>query len=311
MAHSLFSQNYSNPATGILCSIILPPIGVIIDRSRYRRGVGIVTACFVVLNSASNLMIGENTWFIVLMLTIVGTLAYFIHLMVMYSFVPELTDDVQKLTTYNGAFIAIRTIVMAPVLPSVLAFAFLINKRTSQFEIGSLEFDVLLAKTSQVTCLFLSSICFFLTFWRGLKKRPPKIQNGSSKDKVKIIETAKDIYRNNPSLFWYLLALIPLANTAMAFGSITLTFMTSFLGMDSLNIVMALLIFTFSGAVGSKIHPLIAKRVNLLNDLKINVVVWIVLCLLTGGLVTSEEKRNLFIGLTVPWGIVFGWAVPR
>jgi len=296
--------------TGILSSIVLPPIGALIDRSSYRRGAGIVTATFVVANSATNLIISENTWFIVLMLTVVGTLAYFIHLMVMYSYVPELTDDVEKLTTYNGTYIAIRTAVMAPVLPTVLGLAYLINQRGKKVEMRSLEFDVLLAKTSQVICLVLSSIFFFLTFWKGLKMRPPKIQEESTKNKAKIIETAKDIYTKNPSLFWYLLALIPLANTAMAFASITLTFMTAFLDMDSSFIAMTILIFTLSGIVGSKIHPLIAKKINLMNDLKINVLCWIALCVGTGLLVNNSGKRNLFIGLSVLWGMIFGWAVP-
>ena len=296
-------------ATGVLGALILPPIGALIDRSPRRRGVGIATSIIIVFLSASNLMISEHTWFIVLMLSVAGSIFYFIHLMVLYSYVPELSDNVEQLTSYNGSYIAIRTAVMVPILPLVLGTAFLVNQR-SQYEVGSLEFDVLLAKIAQIVTFILSTLFFTLTFYKGLKARPPKIKSGDVSNKIKISETALEIFRYNRPLFWYLLALIPLANTAMAFGSISLTFMTIFLSMGSLQIGMTIIIFTFFGVLGSKIHPLIAKKINLMNDLKLNVIGWTVACILTGSLVHKPGLKIRFIIISVLWGFVFGWSVP-
>lgn len=296
--------------TGLLASLVLPPIGALIDRSSFRRGVGMISAMILLIISGTNLIISQETWFIVLVLTVVGTLVYFIHLTVMYSYVPELTENIQRLTSYNGTYVAIRTAVMVPILPLVIGIAFLFNGNPPKFEMGSLEFDVMVAKISQIICLVLTSICFTMTFWRGLKSRPPKAQAIIDEKKIKIHETGLAIWKENRPLFWYLIALIPLSNTTMAFASIAVTFVTSFLGMDSVQIALTILLFSFFGVVGSKVHPLIAKRINLMNDLKLNVLCWIILLVATGLVVNSSERKTLFFFATVIWGFTFGWAVP-
>lgn len=296
--------------TGLLASLVLPPLGALIDRSSFRRSVGMISAVILVIVSGTNLILSEDTWFIVLVLTVVGTLVYFIHLTVLYSYVPELTDDIQKLTSYNGTYIAIRTAVMVPILPLVIGLTFLFNGNPPKFEMGSVEFDVRLAKISQIICLVLVCISFTMTFWRGLKSRPSKTQAMIDEKKIKIHETGVAIWKENRPLFWYLIALLPLSNTLMAFASIAITFVTSFLGMDGVQIALTILLFSFFGVLGSKVHPLIAKRINLMNDLKLIVTCWIALLVVTGLVVNSQERKTLFLFATVIWGFAFGWAVP-
>lgn len=301
--------------TGILASLVLPPIGYLVDKSGYRRGVGVVTSIVVLGCAASNLILSVDTWFLVMMISIVSTVFYFVHLMIMYSYLPELDEDDAKLTAYNGTFLAIRSIVMIPVLPAVLGLGILykgdvafVEDDTGNTAGTTIEFDVALAKISQILTLTLAAMGFFNTFWNGLKPREP--MKKSKGDKSSPLATARMIYRDYPSLFWFCLAVIPFSNTIMSFAGIALTFMTTFLKMGAVQVLLVIAIFTTCGVVGSKVHPFIARRINLLNDIKLNMCLWMVASLVTGVLVNSPSRKMIFIVLSSFWGFIFGWAVP-
>ena len=141
------------------------------------------------------------------MTSIVNSVFYFMHITIMYSYLPELDDDNEKITVYNGTFLAIRALVMIPILPTVLGIGAIIygssgfvedeeGNRTST----TIDFDVALARISQAISLVLAGIGFFKTFWNGLKYRPATNKRNDDKDSP--LATAVRIYRDYPALFW-------------------------------------------------------------------------------------------------------------
>lgn len=86
--------------------------------------------------------------------------------------------------------------------------------------------------------------------------------------------------------------------------------MTLFLQANNAQLGAFGAVFMGCAVIGSRIHPLIAKRFGHLNDIRINIVGWIVCCIVSGVTVRGPDQLPIFYGILVVWGIFFGWAVP-
>lgn len=232
----------------------------------------------------------------------------------MLSYLPELDEDYEKVTGYNGTFMAIRTIIMIPILPAVVIIGLAIYKKEALVEDDegngggtTIEFDVGLARISQAITLFLAVIGFVKTFWNGLKSRPAlnKKMEGDSP-----LKTLVRVYRKYPALFWYCMALVPIANMIVSLPAILLTFMTTFLNMGSVQVSLCISLSAILSGIGSKVQPLIAKRLNLLNDLKLNITLWMFVSVFTGVLVNGPDRAKLYYLTSMIIGFVLGWSLP-
>jgi len=295
--------------SGFLACVILPTVGGMVDATPYRRGIALMTGIILVIEHFVLIIVSRNTWFFCSLLLTISSIFYFTHVTLIYAYIPELTDNEEDLTTYNSIFVLVRSFIVIPYyIITGLAFYLVVGLDG----IGTLDFEQNIARVSTcVESIFLIFL-YFMTFYKGLEARPPKQKAAESplKSILKIKETASEIYTRYPALYWYLVTLLPYSNSVASMASISVTFVTSFLKAETWLIGLMAIMFGVCNIIGSRVHPFIAKRINLLNDIKLNMVLWIVLCITSGLTVTGPERMNLFLVFACLFGFIFGWAIP-
>ena len=294
--------------SGFLVAAVLPTIGGVIDSTPYRRGIAIATGVWLVVLHFVLVILSETTWFPCAILLTLSTLFYFIHMATLYAYIPELTDDTEKLTIFNSIYLVVRGFTMFPFYGLIGLCAFLILGKSKI----DLQFEVNVARIGTVVQSFILIFLYFKVFYKGLPPRPPT-KNAAKTTREALVElknTTKEIYTLYPAFFWFLMALIPFQNTVSALASISVTFVTLFLKAKTVMIAASAGIFGVFNVIGSRVHPLVAKRINLLNDVRLNISLWVVTLILCGFTVNGPDKLNLFMGFTCILGFLFGWIIP-
>ena len=89
-----------------------------------------------------------------------------------------------------------------------------------------------------------------------------------------------------------------------------ITFMISHLNASYARIGYVGVAIAIGNLVGSRVHPRVAARWNLLVDLRINLVGWILLCVLLGVVITGPDRWIAFVVLITLLAFFMGWAIP-
>jgi len=227
----------------------------------------------------------------------------------MYAYIPELTSDPDEQTNLNSIFLVLRGVVIVPyyILLGVLTYFILGFKNLS-----SIRFQVGLSRIATALEGVLLTFFVFKTFYKGVKPRARKKDAAESLSKTfsHLRSTAVEIYNNYPPLFWYIMALAPFGNTIASMPVLTITFVTFALnGNTSENLLIAT-VFLIFGVVGSRLQPMVSKRVGVLNDLRLYLAVIAGTCILCGLIVNKPERKRIFYLFTICFGVEIGLVTP-
>lgn len=123
---------------GVVIAVLLPIIGGIVDRSKHRRTLTIGTSIASIIYNFVSMLINEENWFYFAVLMTIFSVCYFVNTTLFYAYIPEITDDEEKLTEYNAQFLMIRSLSMLPYIVIVGFCVFLITglEDTDSIEFG-------------------------------------------------------------------------------------------------------------------------------------------------------------------------------
>eukprot|EP00594_Rhizosolenia_setigera_P001057 CAMPEP_0178943398 /NCGR_PEP_ID=MMETSP0789-20121207/2565_1 /TAXON_ID=3005 /ORGANISM="Rhizosolenia setigera, Strain CCMP 1694" /LENGTH=517 /DNA_ID=CAMNT_0020622989 /DNA_START=208 /DNA_END=1761 /DNA_ORIENTATION=+ len=295
--------------SGALMALIIPFIGGMVDRTKHRRPLTIISASVVLAYSVTAISMNENNWFIISLISVISFIAYFLLNLLMNAYLAELTEDNDELTEYNAQFLMLRGAIIFPYAFVVLLITYLFTK----FEdTNSVEFDIVLFRT----CCAVEASFFFLlmigAFRLGFPNREAKQTSESSPFEAvfQLHKTLLMIYREYNGLFYFMVALIPFANSVASIGNIGVTYITLYLQASNAEITLSAVLLSLFGVIGSRIQPIICRKLGHLKEMKLNMILWMLILFSIAAFVRKQEHLKRFFVIAAVFGIVWGWSLP-
>jgi len=297
--------------SGFLGALVMPIVGAIVDHTRHRKTVAVWTGVFLVVINSVQICVSEQTWFAVAILQTIGPVVFLVHLVVVYAYLPDLTEDWELLTRWCASFVAVRSLIMIPFLIAVVVLA-------SVLPIGeddTLRADVGTARISQALIASSTAIFFVLALHNGLGDREalrvvPKGQTLFSAGFYKLRDTLGKIATFR-AFRLFCIGLCLDSSAVSSFVVITITFSTDFLKLTASQNGIMILSFLFGAILGSKAFPFLSRSMGLFTSLKVSEWAWSAAIFATAGLMRGpDSSKILFYALTAIWGFCFGWTVP-
>jgi len=298
--------------TGFISAILQPIVGAIVDHTQYRRAILICASLTLVANNYIQACVGENTWFFVTILQGLGPLTFMSQSVVLFAYIPDITDDSALQAKYNANIDAFRALSM---IFTVISVSMLSRVIPAIGEIGTLKYEVNTARLSQIWSTSFAFI-FFLISFRYMKPRSalsdvPRGGSLLSASFSKLGKTIKTIKNHYPALSWFCVSLVLIESVGGSFYTVAITYMVDFLGMSTHEISSCFLIFLLSAIIGAKTLPMLSRRLGLLLTLKITSATWMTLNLITAFVVRGPEQSSFMFPFSVCWGYLSGSVMPN
>merc|ERR1712151_1008783 len=97
---------------GFFGSILMPLVGAVIDHTSYRRGVALSSAVITLVLAALQLLLSAETLLMCIIFMALAPTAMLVHIVTLFAYLNELTDDETKLGQCMGLFVGIRSVAM-------------------------------------------------------------------------------------------------------------------------------------------------------------------------------------------------------
>lgn len=238
-----------------------------------------------------------------------------VHIVTLFAYLNELTDDETKLGRYMGLFVGIRSIAMLLFMLIVIAISATVLK-VGEEGLTSLERDIATARVSQGLIVLVAGMSFIPTFRNGLGKRPASSQCPPGQSLIgagfrKLITTTKSIVKTCPAIKWYLLANILFGSIVTSVPSITISYMTDFLRMDASQTGIVMLIASFFMIIGSLSYRALSSKLCAFLGLKIVLAMLTALLILYATIIHGPQHIKTVYYLSPFWGLCFGWIIPN
>ena len=313
--------------SGLVGAAVMPLVGAMVDHTPHRYRVVQITAILLIMINATQIMISTTTWFAVAVLQTIGPVVFLIHLVVVYAYLPDLTDRWDTLTRWQGTFVALRSLAMIPFLIVVVTLSTVVLPESWVGPDDTLERDVAVARISQIVLSATITILFYQVLQDGLQPKPslrpiPEGQSVWTAGFAKLRQTLRTTFFtssrqvSNPChhrvFRWYCLGLVIDTSAVSSFVVIVITISTDFLKLSAGENGLLILLFLVAAIVGSKVYPRLVKRIGcLLKSLVWSDVLWGITMVVTSVVVRGPRQKNAFLGLALLWGFCFGWTVPN
>eukprot|EP00592_Proboscia_alata_P014954 CAMPEP_0194395846 /NCGR_PEP_ID=MMETSP0174-20130528/124650_1 /TAXON_ID=216777 /ORGANISM="Proboscia alata, Strain PI-D3" /LENGTH=501 /DNA_ID=CAMNT_0039191827 /DNA_START=165 /DNA_END=1670 /DNA_ORIENTATION=- len=295
-----------------VATAIMPIAGAIVDHTDYRRAVLISSDLILLVINFAQASLSEDTWFFVAMLQLVGPLFYLCGNVVLFAYIPEITDDSVLQTKYNTNFEACRAICM---IFSLVSAVILARVFPGIGESGTLKYEVGSARVAQVWVSTLGLVAFLVSFWK-MKPRValsdvPQGKSLLTTSFYKIGNTLTTVWRHHPTLFWFSVSIILIESVGSSFLTIVITYMVDFLGFNSSQVAINFLIILLGIIAGNKTLPWLTRKLGLLQTLKLSTLGVISLTLFTAIVVRGPEQGQIMYPLSFVMGYMKGSSNPN
>lgn len=295
---------------GVLAALGMPIFGAVVDRTPYRRTIGIITAYIIIATTAVQISIGTVDWLIILCIEALGGLALVVHTTAAFAYLPDLATSDRDFIHYTASF-NVRQL-SSQTLFAVGVTIISVLTRTTGDVVGNA------VRTSVGACaiaLVLGIVLFGYSWTFKFRNRPAlhQLQEGESLWTVgftSVFRTSREIFQKYKSLKWFLITLLwsPEAGTGVI-SSIAVTYLQIIVQMTPLEISYVLVIMLVSNIPGSVISKFACNRMNPLNSYRLAIAFFIVAASLLTLVDSPSEKKWAYV-LACVWGVCFGWIYP-
>ena len=291
--------------TGVTSAVLMPFIGAVVDHTRHRKTVGVLTAILVCAITGFQIAISIDTWFACLIAEMFGGFALIMHFMSVMAYLPDLTDVEYELTHYTSRF----NIFMYSV--QIVYVLFLIGM-VYGLGLNSIE----TARVAAAGAFAIATVLFSYA-WTFLFRKRPALSQVKAGDNIfnsgfkQIGRTTKKIFTRYHALRWFMLALLfsPEAGAGVVL-SVAVTYLAVTLRMVGIEVGttnLILLVFTIPGSLFS--NWLMQKK-NPLKTFRYGLIFLTVVIATTVGALDRPERKNWTYLVAVFWGIAYGWIFP-
>lgn len=299
---------------GIVCAVIMPIIGALLDSSNKRRLVGGLTALAVTAFTFAQSFISKSNWFPMLILQLFSFAMMTINTCVALAYLSELTKDEEKIERYNTIimiFSSVAVVVFLVVMTLVSTFF------TSGNSIGSAKVALLI--TFVLQCIFYGVSWTRLFGPRDANQKNPHPDSTSDKKEscllfrhgLQSLKRTMNLAFRQRSAVRYFLAFKATSQPAyIAFTAATLSYINEQLQVSPRDLGVTTLIVLASAIPGNKLSLTMMRRMNPLVTMQLCIFLWALL----GGLFVlfvnkPGQEMRLFL-IAIFWGILIGLKEP-
>jgi len=291
--------------TGVVSALLMPFIGAVVDHTRHRKNVGILTAILVCAITGFQISISLETWFGCLIAEMFGGFALIMHFMSVMAYLPDLTCVEDELSHYTSRFnIAMYSVQLVYVI-------FLISM-TYGMGLNGIE-------TARVAAsgAFVIATVLFTYAWTFLFRKRPALSQVRPGDNIfnsgfkQIGRTTKKIFTRYHSLRWFMLSLLfsPEAGAGVVL-SVAVTYLAVTLRMQPIEVGITNLILLVFTIPGSLFANWFMRKVNPLRTFRYGLIFLTVVIGTTVGVLDRPERKQWTFLVAVFWGIAYGWIFP-
>ena len=296
--------------TGVTAALLMPVFGAIVDHTRHRKFVGILSALIVTLITAVQITISESNWLMILVLEAIGGFSLLVHVAAVFAYLPDLTHDESDLTHYTSRF-NIRQFCVQTLYVGILVIIGAIRGVDD-----SLGGSVRTARGALLIALVIAAPLFayawtFLFRKRDALSEVPDGSNIVTAGFARVRRTCSNIWSRYHALRWFMISLLwsPEAGAGKVF-SIAVTFITVYLEMSAQQVAYISLILLASNLPGSIVSKWACQRFNPLGSYRAGLLFLAGTIAAASAALTGPERRNLIYLFAALWGMTVGWMYP-
>ena len=291
----------------LVSMVSLPLFGAVVDFTPARRQVGILTAVAVVLIKIFELVLGSSTWFFVVCLQVLSDLLYQYHSATMESYAAEISYQPKAQSKYQSSFAAI-------IFASMFMYVLEVTVLSIMLHLDSVQ-------TARISILIslISSAPLFLLAWKYFfRDRKPASEVPNDQTIVtagfhKLHTTLNEISNDYSPVKHFLAYSCAWSEAAVtALPLIATTYMTEFLGFNSQEIGMALLVTMFGGMPGAFVgdKAFAYYKENPVRSAQLCLSVFTINTLFAG-IFLRPSTRYWMYAFAFVWGLCEGWMRPQ
>jgi len=235
-AKTIYGFKPTSLATGMastgtfIVAFLLPIIGATIDSTNYRREIGMWTAAILFVANLFQCFISLNLWVGVAVAQIAQVIFYSVHLVPLFAYIPELTNETSKMGRYNASFNIAQYAFM---LIQLIFCACLVLTGMTSIE---------LARYSQVlvTTLFGVFSGFSWAYRLDRVEAKTKLAEGASLLTIGFIRSWKSLVfaaKNHRHIMWFYFAIAFADAAVLNLQVIVITF-SKWLAMDDIELAV-------------------------------------------------------------------------
>jgi len=293
--------------TGVLSAFFLPIMGAIVDYTKYRKTLGMVTTFTLVLIQGIQIGTVQQTWFVMSILQAFNGFLYQVVTLCAYSYLPEISRAVGEkvMTVYSGRFYQFMFGFESFYLIVIIGLSLVIgldSVATGQLGQG---IDV------------VGSGFFYALAWYFYTHQEPKqvLSEGQSLISAgfqQVFTTTKGIFSHYPTTIgWFYLGVVFSEAAVNSFTTVAVTYLAEVVNFDATYtgiVFLIVLVSTIPGSIFASwlmkktASPPLCMKLCLLTFIIINFVAFLTL--------TGPEVANLTWLYAVCWGLVMGWFYP-
>jgi MFS-type transporter involved in bile tolerance (Atg22 family) len=288
---------------GIASAALMPLMGSIVDYTTKRRLLGRIWATAYTVLFIPQCFISESTWFMVAILQVIISFLGWGHSLLVYAYLPELSDDEQTLNKFTANFTVVE-------FSSTVIFLGTIVGLASIF--GIQDNDVATARLGHSIAFLISAACFAIS-WTLFKRKPASHSlspNASlwTEGFKQVWRTSVRIHRRYPSLRWFYIA-AALGNAAVnSLAIIALTYLTDTLLMTSFENGIAFIILLLGSIPGGLLSGwYISRSHNAVGSSILSTFILIVNTSLAPAILTGPGQQVRAFCIAALWGAGAGW----
>jgi len=296
---------------GISISTCLPIIGALLDSSKYRRGFGRAVSMALTTITFGQSFVSKENWIIMLVLQIFSSLLLEVEYCIVLAYIPELTNDEEKLSHYNVIFATVYNV-------TVLLFLVGMTVATILFEGVN---DKIIAARIAMMVTFVLQLIFYSYSWTWLfgpntpRKNSKKegnfnILNFISSGLKHVGQTICKIFKQRREVKWCLISRAFTQAANIGFVAAILSYLTDVIHISSRNLGIATLILLATAILGNQVSIPVSKCLNPLRSLQICLFIWCCFSATLSFLVYEPGHETRLFFLTLIWGISTGWKEP-
>lgn len=289
--------------SALIAGFVMPVFGAIVDFTDYRRAVGISTAGIMIAIQAVQIYTVMDTWFVMLILQAVAIAVYYMQLVSIYAYLPDVARDVGefKMAKFTATF---QMVQFGSQLLYLIAFAVIILV-LSPTAVG-------VARISQavntVACLVFFGVGWFK--YLGSRKAVRTLPEGHSmllegfRNNFKTMKSVQKDFKKG--IRWFFLALTFSQAAAQACTSLCVIYLTDSLQLGSFGINIFFLVTLLCALIGCPLGAKLSQRFNPMASYQYSCLYLVVA--LSVGLLTLEYGPKecahvwaVFVGIGLGW----------
>lgn len=291
---------------GLISAFLMPLIGSIIDHTTYRRTVGRVSGALMTFFTLVQVLLLPNHWFAASIMQILIAFSYMVHLTVVYAYLPELTNNAERLSHYTAQFIAAQysSSVLFLIL-MVIILSMTPNNLIEQYASVNISQALIV-----VACfVFLGYAWTFLFRKRPASQRVPEHSTLLTAGIDKIFQTSYTIMEHHSAIKWFLISVTFAEAATYTFSTIAITYMTDQLNFTSRENGICILILLLFGVPGTRVAAYMNK-INPIWSLQACLLLWISTTSLAALTMKDPGQQKLAYIFAMFWGLCLGWIHP-